>query len=116
MWTASYLDRDKKPFVILETSTSECPTSLLEMSASDDWDPREVVQEYAKFRIMRETFGTAPYGGNLDEWPAKLVDAFLVLREQEIKVNNLSQGTPTSPEHQAQLMAQRMAQSQRGRR
>jgi hypothetical protein len=72
----------------------------LEVAANEGFDAREIVQEYARFRIMRETFGTSPYGGNLDEWPAKLVDAFLVLREQEIKVDNLSQGTPTRPDHQ----------------
>jgi len=101
-WVASYLDRQKNPFTIVETSTNECPTSILEMSASAGFDAREIVQEYARFRIMRETFGTSPYGGNLDEWPALLVDSFLVLREQEIKVDNLSQGTPTRPEHQPQ--------------
>jgi len=86
--------------VIVDSQIEECPTSFLEMASGSDWDPREVVQEYARFRIMRETFGTSPYGGNLDDWPARLTDAFLILREQEIKVNNLSQGMPDAPAHQ----------------
>ena len=106
MWTAQYMDRNRQPFIIPETSTSECPTSLLELSSTDDWDPREVVQEYARFRVMREAFGTTPYGGNLDNFPARLVDAFLLLRQEEIKVEKLSQGTPSQPDVRPQQMFQ----------
>jgi hypothetical protein len=46
---------------------------------------------------MQDTFGVSPYGGDLDKFPARLVDALIIIREEESKVNNLMVSPSSEP-------------------
>ena len=37
---------------------------------------------------MKEAAGTVICGPNLDEWPARLVDVFVILQNEFVKVEN----------------------------
>lgn len=38
---------------------------------------------------MREVVGASPYGGDLNKWPSRLVDAFIILQSEQQKVEKL---------------------------
>lgn len=82
-WEAQYKSGKGKPFTILGTTITECPVSLiLDESIS-------LVHLFTRSRLMHETFGASPYGGDLNKWPAREVDAFVILEEERKKVENL---------------------------
>lgn len=39
--------------------------------------------------MLKDTLGLAPYGGDLDKMPAKMVDAFVILQDEQSKVEAL---------------------------
>jgi len=55
------------------------------------------VQLYVRYKLMQDTFGVSPYGGDLDKFPARLVDALIIIREEESKVNNLMVSPSSEP-------------------
>ncbi len=65
------------------TETNECPVSLISDKSA------ETVQWYQRLRLMREAVGASPHAGDLLKWPAKEVDAFVILETQRTKVENL---------------------------
>lgn len=54
----------------------------------------ELIELYDRTLAMKE-LGAVPYGGDLFKYPAKLVDAFVILQGEEQKVRNLSLSTDT---------------------
>lgn len=38
---------------------------------------------------MFKSFGASPYGGNISKWPARTVDAFVILQDEHNRVENL---------------------------
>lgn len=49
-----------------------------------------LVQWFSRIRQLYDAAGASPYGGDLNKWSARDVDAFIVLNEQRKKVENLS--------------------------
>lgn len=49
---------------------------------------------------MRE-FGATMHGGNLSKWPAKMVDAFLLMQEEHSKVDNMMKVNVAAPQVQS---------------
>lgn len=47
--------------------------------------------------MLYKASGASPYGGDLNKWPATDVDAFVILQQEEIKVNNLMQISDLPP-------------------
>ena len=81
-----------QPFTILGTAINECPVSLLEVESANfknGLGANELVQLFARSQVMHEAFGVSLYGGDLNKWPARLVDAFVLLQEEHRKVENL---------------------------
>lgn len=54
-----------------------------------------LVQEFARARMLHESFGVAPYGADLRQWPALVVDAFVILQQEHNKVETLSRISDT---------------------
>lgn len=73
------------------TETNECPVSLISDKSA------ETVQWYQRIRLMRESTGASPHAGDLLKWPAKEVDAFVILEQQRTKVENLMMTSDRSP-------------------
>jgi hypothetical protein len=105
-WTAQYTTPEGSPFTIFEASTGECPISLI----TDE--SQELLELYHKSKVMRE-FGVAPFGGDMNKWPARLVDAFMVIRQEEMKVENLMRDVTQSERRQRQKVEQQKARSGR---
>jgi hypothetical protein len=61
----------------------------------------ETVMLYSRTRTMKESFGAVPYGGDLNLWPAKLVDAFIILENERQRVDNLT-NVPAPQQRQPQ--------------
>ena len=38
---------------------------------------------------MKNIVGASPYGGDLNKWPSRLVDAFILLQEENSRVDSL---------------------------
>jgi hypothetical protein len=38
---------------------------------------------------MKETVGASPYGGDLNKWPSRIVDAFVLLQDEHSRVDNM---------------------------
>jgi hypothetical protein len=72
-----------RPFTIMDTGINECPTSFVEP------ETLELVQFFARSFIMKEATGASPYGGDLNKYPARLADAFVILQNEHAKVENL---------------------------
>lgn len=76
--------------MILGTSSNECPVSVITDRS------KALIQEYAKAKLLRESMGVSMYGSDLRDWPAYLVDAFMVLQaehqEVEFKKSTLDSG------------------------
>lgn len=73
------------PFILRETATSECPVSMASSNTED------ILEQFVRVKIMKE-FGAVPYGGDLNKFPAKLVDAFAILQAEHAKVESLKLG------------------------
>lgn len=69
--------------MIVGTETNECPVSMISDKSA------EIVQWFERLRMMRSSVGASPHAGDLLKWPAREVDAFVVLEQQRIKVENL---------------------------
>lgn len=82
-WEAGYRDNAGKPFSITATATNECPVSLLSDRADRSL---ETVQSFAKAQLMFKNLGASPYGGDLNKWPSKMVDAFVLLQDEHNRV------------------------------
>jgi len=48
-----------------------------------------MVMYYVRVRIMKEAVGVSPYGGDLNKWPSRLVDAFVLLQDEHSRVENM---------------------------
>jgi hypothetical protein len=48
-----------------------------------------MVAYYIKVRAMREAVGASPHGGDLNKWPSRLVDAFVLLQEEHSRVESM---------------------------
>ena len=55
----------------------------------DHSDLMDLVQTFAKARVMNEAAGAVLYGGDLNRWPSRLVDAFMVLQDEQTRVDSL---------------------------
>lgn len=49
----------------------------------------ELVQQFVRGKLMHQAFGSSPYGPNLQDWPARIYDAFVILQGAEAQVENL---------------------------
>ncbi len=90
-WEANYRSPGGKPFTILGTATNECPVSLV-----SDASMRRV-QWYVRVKMLFKASGASPYGGDLNKWPALDVDAFTILEQESIKVDNLMLASDRPP-------------------
>ena len=80
--------------MIKESATNECPVSLLTLEAKElrgQENSMELVQQFVRGKILHKSFGTSLYGPDLREWPARVVDAFMILEAEESKVERLMQ-------------------------
>lgn len=68
--------------MLFDTATVECPRSLY----SDEL--KELVQDFAKSRIFGQ-FGASLYGPDLSSWPARTVEAFLIMHRESERVDSL---------------------------
>ena len=93
-WEAQFDDVHGRPFTLRETATNECPVSMLHFNPQ----VAEFIQLFARAKSMRE-FGASYYGADLNKWPARTVDAFVILQQMDNKINNLRM-TP-APQQQA---------------
>lgn len=78
--------------MIFDTATQECPVSLLDPALNKykpEFSPRALIQEFARLKMLKDTLGLSPYGGNLDKMPAKVADAFVILQDEHSKVESL---------------------------
>jgi len=78
--------------VIKETATNECPVSLLTLEAKElkgQESSMDLVQQFVRGKILHKSFGTSLHGPDLRDWPARTVDAFVILEGEEAKVENL---------------------------
>ena len=52
---------------------------------------------------MREVVGAAPYGGDLNRFPSRIVDALVILHNESLRVDNLqmSRGNPKQGHRQS---------------
>jgi len=44
---------------------------------------------FARVSAMKNIVGASPYGGDLNKWPSRLVDAFILLQEENSRVDSL---------------------------
>lgn len=102
-WEASYKDGEGNPFSIFDTGTNECPVSLISSESID------MIVLYARTKVMRE-FGASPYGGDLNKWPAKAVDSFVLIQEEHSRIDKLS---IVKPKPQQQQQSQQMLHRRR---
>ncbi len=91
-WEASYKDAAGSPFIVLGTATNECPVSLI----SDE--SKDLIQSFAKATLLYKSLGASPYGGDLNKWPPRTVDAFVILQDEYNSVE--SQKIPKKPRGQ----------------
>ena len=49
---------------------------------------------FLEVRTMREVVGVSPYGGDLNKWPSRLVDAFVLLQDEHSHVEKMMQVHP----------------------
>lgn len=70
------------PFNANGTATNECPVSLITAKSE------ELIQVFAKSKALA-SFGATPYGNNLAKWPAKMVEAFVILEEEQAKTDRM---------------------------
>lgn len=78
--------------MILDTATQECPVSLLDPvlnKCRPEFSPKNLIQEFARLKLLKDTLGLSPYGGDLDKMPAKMVDAFVILQAEQSKIDEL---------------------------
>lgn len=54
-----------------------------------DFSPKALIQEFARLKMLKDTLGLSPYGGNLDKMPAKVADAFVILQDEQSRVESL---------------------------
>lgn len=59
-----------------------------------------MVQWFQRVRMMHESVGAMPHGGDLLKWPAKEVDAFVILEQQRSKVEHLMLTSDAPPRTQ----------------
>jgi len=48
----------------------------------------DYVQMHAKSVMMFKTFGASLYGSDLSQWPSLIVDAFVILNEEQYKIDS----------------------------
>lgn len=72
------------------TGTNECPVSLLTFDRISTLSYEETIQAFARAKVMHKSLGVSPYGGDLNKWPSKMVDAFVLLEDESAKVDKIS--------------------------
>ncbi len=71
------------------TATNECPVSLLTVDRISTLSYDETIQSFARAKVMNKALGVSPYGGDLNKWPSKMVDAFVLLEDESSKVDKI---------------------------
>lgn len=61
---------------------NECPVSYISAEAA------ELVNILNRAEVVKETFGVSFYGGDLNKWPIRLVDAVSVFQDEKGKEHN----------------------------
>ena len=44
---------------------------------------------FVRVRVMKEAMGASPYGGDLNKWPSRLVDAMFLLQKEHKRVDDI---------------------------
>ena len=63
-----------------------------------------MVMRFERIRTMKEAFGASPYGGDLNKWPSREVDAFIILQQEHQRVENMMYSTIPKVDQQIQKM------------
>jgi hypothetical protein len=90
--------------VLFDTQTSECPTSLFVTESRGSRNAQtslELVAYWSRVRILKESLGASPHGGDLNKFPARIVDAFVILAEEHNRVESMRYAQQPRPQQQA---------------
>jgi hypothetical protein len=60
----------------------------------------ELVQQFVRGKLLYKSFGTSLHGPDLRDWPARTVDAFVILEGEESKVERLMASQVPRPQVQ----------------
>lgn len=69
--------------MVKDVESEECPVSL-----TQPW-MEEVIAQYDRSKLLYSTTGASLFGTDIGDWPAKLLDSFAVLSDEEVKVQSL---------------------------
>lgn len=66
----------------------------------------DAVMYFVRVHAMKETVGATPFGGDLNRWPSRLVDVFVLLQGEHARVEKMRNVAipphPTPPQVQQQ--------------
>ena len=60
----------------------------------------ELVMHWNRVRMIRESVGAAPHGGDLNKIPSRIVDAFVILAEEHARVENMQMARQSQSQQQ----------------
>lgn len=49
----------------------------------------ETVDTFVRIKAMGKVTSASPYGGNLSEWPSRLVDSMIAIQDELSKIEEL---------------------------
>ena len=61
----------------------------------------ELVAYWSRLRILKDSLGALPHGGDLNKFPARIVDAFVILAEEHSRVESMQYARQLRPQQQA---------------
>jgi hypothetical protein len=77
-----YQTRKDTAYEIEDTEIDECPVSLISPESI------QVVEAHGRARIANQSCGAQMYGPDLSRWPARDVDALVLIETERTKEHN----------------------------